>query len=138
MLLDEERNGLGTSKPYDEFRNKVFQFKTQIRELLNKIHNEKGLVLGYGASTKGNVILQFAEITPKDIPYIGEVNEDKYGCYTPGTLIPIILEEEARKMNPDYFFVFPWHFKEFILEKEKAVLNNKTSLLFPLPLIETF
>jgi len=138
LLLDEERNGLGTSKPYDEFRNKVFQFKTQIRELLNKIHNEKGLVLGYGASTKGNVILQFAEITPKDIPYIGEVNEDKYGCYTPGTLIPIILEEEARKMNPDYFFVFPWHFKEFILEKEKAVLNNKTSLLFPLPLIETF
>ena len=96
------------------------------------------MVVGYGASTKGNVILQFADITSKDIPYIGEVNADKFGCYTPGTLIPIISEEEARKMNPDYFFVFPWHFKEFIIEKEKTKLNKKTALLFPLPSIETF
>ena len=138
FLLDEQSKGLDTSRPYDEFRNNVFKFKIQIRELLNKIHNEKGVVLGYGASTKGNVILQFAEITAKDIPYIGEVNTEKYGCYTPGTLIPIISEDEARKMNPDYFFVFPWHFKEFILEKEKAMPNNKTALLFPLPSIESF
>jgi len=138
LLLDEKKKGLDTSKPYNEFRKKVFQFKIQIRELLNKIHNEKGLVLGYGASTKGNVILQFTEITPKDIPYIGEVNIDKYGCYTPGTLIPIVSEDEARKMNPDYFFVFPWHFKESILEKEKAKPSNKTALLFPLPSLETY
>ena len=96
------------------------------------------MVLGYGASTKGNVILQFAEITSKDIPYIAEVNADKFGCYTPGSLIPIISEDEAKKMNPDYFFVFPWHFKEFILKKEKTTLNNNTALLFPLPTIETF
>ena len=138
FLIDEQSKGLDTSRPYDEFRNNVFEFKIQIRELLNKIHNEKGVVLGYGASTKGNVILQFAEITAKDIPYIGEVNTEKYGCYTPGTLIPIISEDEARKMNPDYFFVFPWHFKEFILEKEKAMPNNKTALLFPLPSIESY
>ncbi len=138
LLAEEEKKGLNTSKPYDEFRKKVFEFKIQIRKLLNKIHNEKGVVLGYGASTKGNVILQFAEITSKDIPYIGEVNADKFGCYTPGSLIPIISEDEAKKMNPDYFFVFPWHFKEFILKKEKTTLNNNTALLFPLPTIETF
>jgi ABC-type Fe3+-hydroxamate transport system substrate-binding protein len=107
-----------------------------MRQLLNKIHNENGLVLGYGASTKGNVLLQFTGITPKDIPYIGEVNTDKFGCYTPGTLIPIISEEEARKMDPDYFFIFPWHFKDFILKKEKSNSNEKVSLLFPLPSIE--
>ena len=94
------------------------------------------MTLGYGASTKGNVLLQFAGITPRDIPFIGEVNEDKFGSYTPGTLIPIISEEEAREMNPDYFFVFPWHFKEFILNKEKFNKYKKIPLLFPLPSIE--
>ena len=138
LLIEEENKGLSTNRPYDEFRKKVFEFKIQIRKLLNKIHNEKEVVLGYGASTKGNVILQFAEITSKDIPYIAEVNADKFGCYTPGSLIPIISEDEAKKMNPDYFFVFPWHFKEFILKKEKTTLNNNTALLFPLPTIETF
>ena len=138
LLIEEENKGLSTNRPYDEFRKKVFEFKIQIRELLNKIHDEKGVVVGYGASTKGNIILQFADITSKDIPYIGEVNADKFGCYTPGTLIPIISEEEAREMNPDYFFIFPWHFKEFILEKEKTKRNKKIALLFPLPSIETF
>jgi NDP-4-keto-2,6-dideoxyhexose 3-C-methyltransferase len=136
LLDDEESKGLSTNKPYDEFRSQVFEFKSSIRQLLDKIHNERGLILGYGASTKGNVLLQFAGITSRDIPYIGEVNTDKFGCYTPGTLIPIISEEEAKKMNPDYFFVFPWHFKDFILKKEKTNANKKTSLLFPLPSIE--
>jgi len=138
LLHDEESNGLSTNKPYDAFRNQVFKFRSSMRQLLDKIHNEKGLILGYGASTKGNVLLQFTGITSRDIPYIGEVNTDKFGCYTPGTLIPIISEEDARKMDPDYFFVFPWHFKDFILKKEKSNLNKKTSLLFPLPSIEIF
>ncbi|MBT4260574.1 MAG: methyltransferase, partial [Nitrospina sp.] len=138
FLIDEKNKGLDTNQPYDEFRNKVFEFKIQIRELLDKIHNKKEMILGYGASTKGNVILHFCGITSKDIPYIAEVNTDKFGCYTPGTLIPIISEQEARKMNPDYFFVLPWHFKEFILKKEKTRPNNKTALLFPLPVIETY
>ena len=136
LLEDEESKGLSTNKPYDEFRNQVFEFKSSIRQLLDKIHNEKGLILGYGASTKGNVLLQFTGITSRDIPYIGEVNTDKFGCYTPGTLIPIISEEEARKMNPDYFFVFPWHFKDFILKKEKSNSDKRIPLLFPLPSIE--
>ena len=95
LLRDEESNGLSTNEPYDAFRNRVFKWKSSMHQLLNKIHNENGLVLGYGASTKGNVLLQFTGITPKDIPYIGEVNTDKFGCYTPGTLILIISEEEA-------------------------------------------
>ena len=136
LLAEEENKELSTSKPYSEFRDKVYEFKSNIRQLLDRIHNEKGLILGYGASTKGNVLLQFAGITSKDIPYIGEVNTDKFGCYTPGTLIPIISEEEARKMEPDYFFIFPWHFKDFILTKEKSNLTKGVSLLFPLPTME--
>ena len=127
---------MSTNKPYDDFRARIHKFISNLRQLLDKIKSEKGLILGYGASTKGNVLLQFTGIKPKDIPYIGEVNTDKFGCYTPGTLIPIISEDEARKMNPDYFFVFPWHFKDFILKKEKSNLDIDFSLLFPLPSIE--
>ncbi len=136
FLAEESKKGLSTNKPYDDFRERIYEFKLKIRQLLDKLHKEKSLIIGYGASTKGNVLLQFAGITSRDIPYIGEVNEDKFGSYTPGTLIPIISEEEAREMNPDYFFVFPWHFKEFILNKEKLNKDKKVSLLFPLPSIE--
>ena len=93
-------------------------------------------VIGYGASTKGNVILQFCNIDKKLLPYIAEVNKFKHGRYTPGSLIKIISEAQARKMNPDYFLVLPWHFKNFILEKEKNFLNNNKKLIFPLPDIE--
>ena len=136
LLTEEENKGLSTNKPYDDFGARINEFKSSLRQLLDKIHSENGLILGYGASTKGNILLQFVGITSKDIPYMGEVNADKFGSYTPGTLIPIISEDEARKMNPDYFFVFPWHFKDFILEKEKSNAGKSYSLLFPLPSIE--
>ena len=71
-------------------------------------------VFGYGASTKGNVVLQFCGITPAEVPAIAEVNPDKFGAYTPGTNIPIVSETAARAMKPDYFLVLPWHFKEGI------------------------
>jgi hypothetical protein len=76
-------------------------------------------VLGYGASTKRNVILQFCGFTPKDIPAIAEVNEDKFGCYCPETGIPIISKTESRAMEQVYFIVLLWHFKNGILEREK-------------------
>ena len=69
-------------------------------------------MLGYGASTKGNVFLQYCGITPELLPAIAEVNQDKFGCFTPGTNIPIVSESEAPAMKPDYFLVLPWHFKK--------------------------
>ena len=88
---------------------------------------------GLGASTKGNVLLQYCDITSKQITAIGEVNKDKYGCYTPGTLIPIVSEDEALSSDAEYFLVLPWHFKEFFINNPK--FKNK-KLLFPLPRVE--
>jgi hypothetical protein len=136
LLDDEEKKGLNTYKPYDEFQTKVFKFKSNIRNFLDEIHIKNKLILGYGASTKGNVLLQFSGITQNDIPYIAEVNKDKFGSYTPGTCIPIVSEEEARKMKPDFFLVFPWHFRDSILSREKSNLTQKVSFIFPLPSIE--
>ena len=93
-------------------------------------------MLGYGASTKGNVVLQFCNLTAAEIPAIAEVNEEKFGRFTPGTLIPIISEKEAKKMKPDYFLVLPWHFKDSILRREREYLDSGGKFIFPFPEIE--
>ncbi len=85
--------------------------------LINRLHNEAALVLGYGDSTNGNVILQFCRFTTQQLPCIAEVNEEKFGGFTPGTAIPIISEAEARAMKADYFLVMPWHFRESLIER---------------------
>jgi hypothetical protein len=67
---------------------------------------------------------------------IAEVNEDKFGAFTPGSHIPIISETEARKMKPDYFLVLPWHFKEGILQRESEFRAEGGRMIFPFPEIE--
>ena len=93
-------------------------------------------IIGYGASTKGNVILQYCEIDNNIIPFIGEVNKYKYNKYTPGSKIKIISEKKARSLKPDYFLVLPCHFKNHIVRKERKIDKNKTKLIFPLPDID--
>jgi hypothetical protein len=93
-------------------------------------------IFGYGASTKGNVLLQYCGLTEKEIPFIAEVNPEKFGSFTPGTNIPIISEKEALAMKPDYFLVLPWHFKNNILSREEDFIANGGKFIFPLPQIE--
>src|SRR5262249_44273949 len=88
------------------------------------------------ASTKGNVLLQFCNLTAADLPAIAEVNEDKFGAYTPRTLIPIRSEAEVRALQPDYLLVLPWHFKQGIVGREAAYLAAGGRLGFPLPRVE--
>lgn len=133
LLQDEERKELDDIRPYERFSQRIFKHRDELTRFIRKANSDGKRVLGYGASTKGNVILQFCNLTEKDVPFIAEVNADKFGRYTPGTLIPIISESAARKMRPDYFMVLPWHFKENIVEKEKDFLNSGGNLFFPLP-----
>jgi hypothetical protein len=136
MLKQEDEMGLDTPKPYRDFEERVFRHRKNLTELILALVEDGKTVFGYGASTKGNVLLQFCGLTNKHIPYIAEVNEEKFGCFTPGTNIPIISEKEAREMNPDYFLVLPWHFKNSILEREQKFLENGGKFIFPLPEIE--
>lgn len=123
--------------PYRAFRDSVLGHRDELRRWLERSAAEGRRVLGYGASTKGNVILQFCGITPRELPMIGEVNREKFGCFTPGTLIPIVSEEEIKAGKPDYLLVLPWHFRDFILQKEQAFLRSGGKLFFPLPRPET-
>ena len=133
LLHQEEGMGLDTPRPYREFETRVFQHRRDLRALVEALVADGKTIAGYGASTKGNVLLQFCGFTSREIPFIAEVNEDKIGAFTPGTHIPIVSEAEARDRAPDYFLVLPWHFKHGIMEREKAYLANGGKLLFPLP-----
>lgn len=136
VLLSEKRKELNTLKPFIEFEKRVFKHRDKFLDFIKKAKSNNKLMLGYGASTKGNVVLQFCGITEKDIPFIAEVNEDKFGCLTPETNIPIISEKEARAMNPEYFVLFPWHFKENIIKREGDYLKRGGKLVMPLPEVE--
>lgn len=130
LLAKEERVGLAG------FKDRVFAHRDELRAAVDKINRDGRKIIGYGASTKGNVILQFCGFTPRDIPYIAEVNADKFGSFTPGTRIPIIPEGQARAMKPDHMMVLPWHFKENIIAREQAYLGSGGKLFFPLPKLE--
>jgi hypothetical protein len=136
MLRQEDDLGLDTPKPYRDFEERVFKHRKNLIELIERLVDDRKTIIGYGASTKGNVLLQFCGLTSKHIPFIADVNEQKLGSFTPGTLIPIISEKEARLMKPDYFFVLPWHFKNGILDREAEFAETGGKFIFPLPEIE--
>jgi hypothetical protein len=136
LLEQEHRMGLQTPRPYRDFEERVFRHRDDLRRLLFSLAADGKRVLGYGASTKGNVVLQFCGITTQQVAAIADVNPDKFGAFTPGTHIPIISEQEARKMKPDYFLVLPWHFKEGILRREQEFIGAGGKMIFPFPEIE--
>jgi hypothetical protein len=136
MVRQENDMGLDTPKPYRDFEERVFRHRKNLTELIEALESDGKKIIGYGASTKGNVLLQFCGLTSKHISCIAEVNEEKFGSFTPGTIIPIISEKEARAMKPDYFLVLPWHFKNGIVEREKEFMADGGKLIFPLPEIE--
>lgn len=136
MLSQEKEMGLDTIKPYEEFAKRTAQHKKNLTDLINALVADGKKVFGYGASTKGNVLLQYCGFTEKEIPFIVEVNTEKFGSYTPGTNIPIISEKEAKEMKPDYFLVLPWHFKNSIIAREEVYMSNGGKFIFPLPEIE--
>lgn len=135
--IDEEyKMGLHTVKPYFEFAQRTYEHRDSLIHLIHSLRAEGKTIYGYGASTKGNVLLQWCGFTSDDISAIGEVNPDKFGCVTPGTNIPIISEQEVKDMKPDYMIVLPWHFKNGIIQREKDYLNSGGKFIFPLPYIQ--
>lgn len=136
LLRAEETQGLGSVAQHRAFEEAVTDHKEKLLDLLQSLKAQKRTVLGYGASTKGNVLLQHCGITSELLPAIAEVNKDKFGCFTPGTNIPIISEAQAHAMKPDYLFVLPWHFRENIVQRERAFLERGGKMIFPLPAIE--
>ena len=136
LLEQEKRMGLETPRPFRDFEERVFRHREDLRRLITALVADGKKILGYGASTKGNVLLQFCGLGPEQIPAIADVNPEKFGCVTPGTNISIVPEAEARAMRPDFFLVLPWHFKNGIIERERQFLEKGGKMIFPFPEIE--
>lgn len=136
LLGQESRMGLNTPKPYLEFQDRVIRHRDDLVRLIKSLKGDGKRIAAYGASTKGNVLLQFCGLTDQDIMCVAEVNPEKFGSFTPGTLIPILSEAEVRAMKPDYMLVLPWHFRDSIIRREANYLASGGKLIFPLPEIE--
>jgi hypothetical protein len=136
VLAREELEGHNTLAPLENLKKCMDSHRHDLRKLLEDLRSKGKTVYGYGASTKGNVLLQYCGIDAGLLPLIAEVNEDKFGAFTPGTGIPIVSEIQAREMRPDYFLVLPWHFREGIIEKESDFLSIGGKLIFPLPTVQ--
>jgi len=136
MHQDEFDLELDTDKPYKYFQDRINVHREELITLLRKIKTEGKKIHIYGASTKGNTILQWCGIDNRIIDCAAERNPDKYGASTLGTNIPIVSEVESRALQPNYYLVLPWHFKDEFIEREREILERGTKLIFPLPKIE--
>lgn len=138
LLRQEEFDmELDTDKPYKNFQDRINVHKDQLTSLLKMLQKEGKSVHVYGASTKGNTILQWCGIDNRLVDVAAERNPDKYSAYTLGTDIPIVSEAESRAMKPDYYLVLPCHFKEEFIQCEQEVLKSGVGTIFSLPNIET-
>jgi len=135
IIAEENNMQLTTLKPFTAFCNRIDRLKKELIDKLSFINQSGKTVYGLGASTKGNVLLQYYNLDSTQIKAIGEVNPDKFGKVTPGSLIPIENERSILEKNPDYLLILPWHFKNFFLHNSHF---KNIKLIFPLPQVEEY
>ncbi len=132
----ERQAGLDRKKIYQEFAKRVEKIERRATSFIKKEVMAGRVFFVYGASTKGNTLLQYFKLDRTLIKAAAERNPAKWGKKTVSTLIPIISEEEARRQNPDYFLVLPWHFRKEFIDREKDFLKSGGKMVFPLPKFE--
>jgi C-methyltransferase C-terminal domain/Putative zinc binding domain/Methyltransferase domain len=133
LRVNEFELALDAPEPYEAFRQRVEKVRDDLLALCRELHSEGKTIHVYGASTKGNTILQYAGIDSSLIAAAADRNPDKWGSETIATKIPIISEEESRAANPDYYLALPWHFLNEFLEREQAFLQGGGQFIVPLP-----
>lgn len=133
-ILEEERAaGLDTLAPYRDFARRAAGSRLGLRAFIDRAKASGKTIAALGASTKGNVLLQYCGITSGDVSEVGEINPDKFGAFTPGSYIPIRPETDVLANAHDYYLVLPWHFRSHFLAN--PAYDGRT-LVFPLPLLE--
>lgn len=137
-ILDYENNHFDISKPevWEEFMSNIESLKKQTVDFIKQAKAEGKIVCGYGASTKGNTLLQWFGLDHTMIDAIAERSPYKFGLKTIGTDIPILSEEEVRAMKPDYMLVLPWHFISEFISREDEFLTNGGKFIVPCPKFE--
>ncbi len=135
LRKSEVRLNLNKKKIYEDFAKRVESNKNRLCKLILKLVKNNKKIFVYGASTRGNTLLQYCGLDSKLIKAAVERNSEKWGKKIASVDIPIISEGQARREKPDYMLVLPWFFKEEFLKREKAYLEDKGHFIFPLPKI---
>jgi SAM-dependent methyltransferase len=133
LRVKEFELALDSPEPYEQFRLGSERVRDELLALCTKLHAEGHKIHVYGASTKGNTILQYAGLGHELIEAAADRNPDKWGSETIATKIPIVSEEDSRAMKPDYYLALPWHFLEEFLEREEEFLARGGKFIVPLP-----
>lgn len=129
----EKKLGLDNKKVYEDFVARVDAVKKTVVSFIKDEIAKSKKVYVYGASTKGNTVLQYFGLDSSVIVAAAERNPDKWGKKTVGTTIPIVSEDEARKAKPDYFLVLPWHFLKEFVSREKEFFEGGGHFIVPFP-----
>jgi len=136
ILAYEEKNKMDTEAPYLVFWNKINQLKDETVKFIERVKSDGKTVWGYGASTKGNTLLQWFGLDNTLIDGIAERSPYKFGLKTVGTNIPIFSEEQMRNNRPDYLLVLPWHFINEFKNRERDYLKSGGAFIVPCPKFE--
>lgn len=137
MRAKESTALLDQSAVYYAFADRVQKNKEEMIRFLEEQKRLGKKVVGYGASTKGNTIMAYYGIGPDLVSHVCDRNPIKWGRQTV-TRIPIISEDDARNMHPDYFLAFPYHFMSEFLEREKEFLARGGKFVSPIPKLTFF
>jgi len=136
LNYEKEHADISKKQVWDDFFLTLNKMKKETVDFIRSETAKGKKVYGYGASTKGNTLLQYYGLTPKDIVAIAERSPEKFGKYTVGTNIPIVSEKEMREAKPDYLLVLPWHFIKEFVERESDFLNSGGKFIVPCPEFE--
>tara|TARA_A100001011_G_C14315959_1_gene847999 strand:- start:4405 stop:5688 length:1284 start_codon:yes stop_codon:yes gene_type:complete len=118
---------------YERLNMRIENTKKTLQSFVTSIGRKN--IIGYGAATKGNIVLNQCKFTEKDIPFICDANPYKFGKFTPGSNIPIISKDKMRKIQPKYLLVLIWSFRSEVIRQEKKYIENGGSLVFHLPIL---
>ncbi len=136
LLKEEYNTGANSLENWKDFGAKVVSRKKSLISLIEELSANKKTIYALGASTKGNILMNYSGITSNQIPQIGEINSDKWNKFTPGSHIPIVNEEQILSLQPDYLLFLPWHFRDFAVKKYNSYLRYGGKFIFPLPDVE--
>lgn len=136
MMNYEKKIKLNSITIYKDFAKRIKKNKNNLRKLIIELVRNDKKIYTYGASTRGNTLLQYFKLNNKLIKSSVERNPEKWGKKIASLDIPIISEEQARKEKPDYMLVLPWFFKEEFLKRERKYLESGRHFIFPLPKVE--
>jgi len=133
LLQQEEDAGVSDPATYEQFGKNIAELKTEIVDMLTKLKKEGKTIAGYGASAKGQTLLQYCGIGTDILEYVADKAPLKQGRYTPGTHIPIVHTDAIKKNPTDYLFILAWNFADEIMSQQADYAGGGGQFIVPVP-----